>query len=122
MSDAVMPSQQRDKVGLFDRFADAVARVTAKAWFFAACVVLVLLWAPSILLIQTVDTWQLIINTATTIVTFLLVGLMQNTQERSNRALQQKLNALAAAVATLVGESVARELCVAVGLENEEGS
>lgn len=122
MSDAVMPSQQRDKVGLFDRLADAVARVTAKAWFFAACVALVLLWAPSILLIQTVDTWQLIINTATTIVTFLLVGLMQNTQERSNRALQQKLNALAAAMATLVDESIAHELCVAVGLENEEGS
>lgn len=117
-----MPSAENGKVGMFDRFADAVARVTAKAWFFAACVALVALWAPSIVFIGTVDTWQLIINTATTIVTFLLVGLMQNTQERANRALQQKLNALAAALSTLVGPLAEQELREAVGLENEEGS
>lgn len=119
---AVMPSAEDDTPGLFDRFADTVARLTAKAWFFAACVGLVVLWAPSIFVVGTVDTWQLIINTATTIVTFLLVGLMQNTQDRANRAVQQKLNAIAAALATRVEEHVAQELRDAVGLENREGS
>lgn len=118
----VMPSGEDDEVGVFDKFADAVARITAKAWFFAACVALVALWAPSIVFIGTVDTWQLIINTATTIVTFLLVGLMQNTQERANRALQQKLNALAQALATLTDDEAAHELRAAVGLERKESS
>lgn len=120
--EAVMPRDGSSHVGPFDRFADAVARLTAKAWFFAGCVALVVLWAPSIFIVGTVDTWQLIINTATTIVTFLLVGLMQNTQDRSNRAVQQKLNAIAAALATRVEDTVARELRAAVGLEHEEGS
>ena len=44
---------------------------------------LVVIWAPSILLIHSISTWQLIINTLTTIITFLLVALLQNTQERS---------------------------------------
>jgi len=118
-----MPSgEDSGHVGVFDRFADAVARVTAKAWFFAACVALVAVWAPSILFIGDIDTWQLIINTATTIVTFLLVGLMQNTQERANRAVQQKLNAMAAALVTLVDDEEAGELRKAVGLERQESS
>lgn len=122
MTDATMPSGENGKPGFFDRFADAVAHVTAKAWFFAGCVLLVVLWAPSILIVGTVDTWQLIINTATTIVTFLLVGLMQNTQDRANRALQQKLNAIAAALATIVDDGVRHELREAVGLEDREAS
>ena len=65
--------------------------------------VLVVVWLPSILVIKTVDTWQLIINTVTTIVTFLLVALLQNTQERSDQATQQKLNALAQGLASLDG-------------------
>lgn len=117
-----MPSGEDGEPGFFDRFADAVAHVTAKAWFFAGCVLLVALWAPSILIIGSLDTWQLIINTATTIVTFLLVGLMQNTQDRANRALQQKLNAIAAALATVTDDGVRHELLQAVGLEGREAS
>jgi low affinity Fe/Cu permease len=66
----------------FDRFADRVEAVVAHAAFFAFCVALVLVWAPSILVFRSVDTWQLVINTATTIITFLLVALLQNTQKR----------------------------------------
>jgi low affinity Fe/Cu permease len=123
-----MPSQADSGRNLFDRFADAVASVTAKAWFFAACVVLVVLWAPSILVIGTVDTWQLVINTATTIVTFLLVGLMQNTTARQDAAQQQKLNATAVAlleVMKALGLDDRRpgiELREAVGLEEEESA
>lgn len=129
MSDDVMPSDgDHNGRGVFDRFADQVAKVTARAWFFAACVALVLLWAPSILVIGTIDTWQLIINTATTIVTFLLVGLMQNTSARSDAATQKKLNAIAAALSRLLttaGQGDAHEtgeLRDAVGLEQEESA
>lgn len=61
-----------------------------------------LVWAPSYFLIGDVDTWQLIINTATTIVTFLMVALLQNSQTRSDHAIQHKLNAIADGLADLM--------------------
>ena len=79
----------------FDRFADLVSRFVSRAWFFVACVLLVLIWAPSLPLFSSVDTWQLIINTATTIITFLLVALLQNTQWRGDEATSRKLDATA---------------------------
>lgn len=124
-----MPSEGDDGGrNVFDRMADVVARLTAKAWFFTFCVALVVVWAPSILIIKTVDTWQLIINTITTIVTFLLVGLMQNTAARESAATQQKLNALAAGQLLLLrGRGLshteeAKELRAAIGLEEEESA
>lgn len=118
-----LPSEVDGGRNLFDRFADAVASVTAKAWFFAACVLLVVLWVPSIFIVGTVDTWQLIINTATTIVTFLLVGLMQNTAARENAATQQKLNAMALALAQIIPDGAAcDQLREAFGLENRESA
>lgn len=66
----------------FNRFASRVAHNVAQAWFFAACCMLILVWGPSYFAIRDTNTWQLIINTVTTIVTFLLVALLQNTQER----------------------------------------
>lgn len=122
-----MPSDVPGRRSVFDRFADVVARTTARAWFFVACVVLVAVWIPSIAWLQ-VDTWQLVINTLTTIITFLLVGLMQNTGDRANRASQQKLNALSAGVLKLLetlghGDAEeARELREAVGIERQESS
>lgn len=75
----------------FDRFADAVAEVVASPFWFIACVALVVVWAPSILVFGNVDTWQLIINTATTIVTFLMVALLQNDTHRFERAVNARL-------------------------------
>ena len=83
-------------------------------------------WVPSILAIQNVDTWQLLINTATTIVTFLLVALLQNSQRRSEVAMHQKLDALADGLADLMEgvepgnerlQNDMRELRQAVGVE-----
>jgi low affinity Fe/Cu permease len=111
--------------------ATAVSDVTARAWFFALCVAMVLIWAPSILLFRSVDTWQLVINTSTTIVTFLLVALLQNTQRRSDRAVHAKLDALAEGLADLMeaGEAAdpslvedVEELRLAVGIEHREGT
>ncbi|WP_232665203.1 low affinity iron permease family protein [Pseudonocardia sp. TRM90224] len=116
-----MPEEGEQRPNVFDRFADAVDRFTSKAWFFAACVLVVLLWAPSFVIFPTIDTWQLIINTTTTIVTFLLVALQQNAQKRSNDAVQEKLNALAAFLLNDT-KSTRGELRAAVGLEDRESS
>ena len=76
--------------GRFDRMADAVAEVAASAYFFAGCVLLVVVWAPTLWLMS-VDTSQLIINTATTIITFLMVALLQNDSHRFERAVNARL-------------------------------
>lgn len=78
----------------FDRFADIAERIVSSAGFFSACALLVVLWLPTILLVGSIDTWQLIINTITTIVTFLLVALLQNTQARSENATNARLRAI----------------------------
>jgi low affinity Fe/Cu permease len=128
-----MPSDVTPEVSVFDRFAGIASMLFSKPWFFAFCVVLVVVWAPSYFLIGSVDTWQLIINTVTTIITFLMVALLQNTQERANSAIQDKLNAIADGLADLMASaSEARndtklrqdliELRDAVGLEDRESA
>ena len=69
--------------GAFDRFAERASDLTSDAGFFLACVALVLIWVPSYFVFGSLDTWQLVINTATTIVTFLLVALLQDSQRRT---------------------------------------
>jgi low affinity Fe/Cu permease len=88
--------------GPFDRFASAIANFVARAPFFAFCVGMVVLWAPSYPLVRDLDTWQLLINTPTTILTFLLVAVLQNSQHRTEVALHQKLDALADGMADLM--------------------
>jgi low affinity Fe/Cu permease len=77
--------------GTFDRFADRAAAFVAHPVFFTFCVVLVVVWVPSIAVIRSIDTWQLIINTVTTIITFLMVAVLQNDQARFQRATNQRL-------------------------------
>lgn len=78
---------------LFDRLADRVEKVVSHAAFFVACVLLIVLWVPLILFVK-IDTWQLIINTATTIITFLLLALLTNTQRRFEERTDRKLHEL----------------------------
>ena len=87
---------------LFDCFADVATRIVSRGVFFSACVLLVVLWAPTYFLFGNSNTWQLVINTATTIVTFLLVALLQNAQRRSEQAVQRKLDAIADGLADLM--------------------
>ena len=82
----LMPSEVSSRLGFFDRFAGWSALIASRAYFFAFCVFLIVLWAPTFFIINSVDTWQLIINTATTIITFLMVALLQNSQTRSDQA------------------------------------
>jgi low affinity Fe/Cu permease len=88
--------------GMFDRFAQWASDFASHATFFAACLLLVVVWAPSYFVFGSLDTWQLVINTATTIVTFLLVALLQNTQRRSDDAMHRKLDAIADGLADLM--------------------
>jgi low affinity Fe/Cu permease len=138
----LMPSDVSSRVGFFDRFAGVTAQIASRAPFFAFCLLLVLVW-----LIQGAATivaqgsfkaflngqYQLEINTTTTIITFLMVALLQNSQTRSDQALQHKLNAIADGMADLMMHLSERhdndglrkdikELRLAVGLEQRESS
>jgi low affinity Fe/Cu permease len=78
----------------FRRFAQAAADVVGSPWAFIIGVLVILIWAITGPMFHYSDTWQLVINTGTTIVTFLMVFLIQNTQNRDARAMQLKLDEL----------------------------
>ncbi len=84
---------------LFRRFATHVADRAGSSGFFILAVVIVLVWAMTGPWFHYSDTWQLVINTGTTIVTFLMVFLIQNTQNRDAKAMHLKLDELIRAVA-----------------------
>ena len=79
---------------VFTGFANATSRLAGRALTFAVCIGLIVAWALTGPIFHYSDTWQLIINTSTTIITFLMVFLIQNTQNRDNAALQAKLDEL----------------------------
>jgi low affinity Fe/Cu permease len=79
---------------LFARFANATAKATGSPVAFLLCVVAVLIWAITGPIFKFSETWQLVINTGTTITTFLMVFLIQNTQNRDGAAVQAKLDEL----------------------------
>jgi low affinity Fe/Cu permease len=80
--------------GWFARAACAIAHAVGKPAAFIAACGLVILWAVTGPLFGYSDTWQLVINTSTTIITFLMVFLIQNTQNRDTAAIQIKLSEL----------------------------
>lgn len=115
--------------GRFDRFAAAIGDLVARGWFFAACAVSILVWAISYPLWGNGDTFQLVVNTGTTIITFLLLALLHNTSHRSEASIQRKLNAIAEALIDIMEASQnvdmpehVAELRAAVGLEHREGT
>ena len=83
-----------NKPGWFTRMAKAAARFTGRPLCFMLALGVVLVWAISGPIFGFSDTWQLVINTGTTIITFLMVFLIQNTQNRDTQALQIKLDEL----------------------------
>jgi low affinity Fe/Cu permease len=95
------PTRKEDERTLFCRIQDAfriVARKTSAvlgtAWAFMVAVAIIVVWGLTGHIFHYSDTWQLIINTGTTIVTFLMVFLIQNTQNRDSKATQLKLDEL----------------------------
>ena len=83
-----------NKSSWFNTFAKAAARFTGRPATFAIALAIIIAWAVSGPLFGFSDTWQLVINTSTTIVTFLMVFLIQNTQNRDSEAVQIKLDEL----------------------------
>jgi low affinity Fe/Cu permease len=78
----------------YSRFAKSTARLSGRPKVFTLAVLLILVWMATGPLFGFSDTWQLVINTSTTIVTFLMVFLIQNTQNRDTEAMQIKLDEL----------------------------
>jgi len=78
----------------FTRFAKAAAHFTGRPACFLLALIVIVVWAMTGPLFKFGDTWQLVINTGTTIVTFLMVFLIQNTQNRDTEAIQIKLDEL----------------------------
>lgn len=79
---------------LFTRFAKWTARATGRPAAFVSAVSVIVVWAATGPIFGFSDTWQLVVNTGTTIVTFLMVFLIQNTQNRDAEAVQVKLDEL----------------------------
>ena len=122
------PSQIQDEASRFDRLAESASRFVSEAAFFIICTVLVVVWVPTLALFHSVDTWQLVLNTATSVLAFLLIALLQNSERRYDRALHRKVDTIAEGVAVLIRreldgdrdtalERVLADLDAAVGLE-----
>jgi low affinity Fe/Cu permease len=79
---------------LFRKFAQKVSHMAGTAWAFILAVMLIVVWAVTGPLFNYSNTWQLVINTGTTIITFLMVFLIQNTQNRDAKAIHLKLDEL----------------------------
>jgi len=79
---------------LFRHFAYWTAEIAGSVWLFTSAVVLIVVWLATGPLFHFSDAWQLVINTGTTIITFLMVFLIQNTQNRDARAIHLKLDEL----------------------------
>jgi low affinity Fe/Cu permease len=93
-----MMSKPANQVSAFTRFAKWAARATGRPSTFIAAAAIIVLWALAGPIFDFSDTWQLVINTGTTIITFLMVFLIQNTQNRDTEAMQIKLDELIRAV------------------------
>ncbi len=81
----------------FDRFASVVTQFTGRTSVFIAALAIIVAWAALGPIFDYSDTWQLVINTSTTIITFLMVFVIQHAQNKESMAMQLKLNELLAA-------------------------
>jgi low affinity Fe/Cu permease len=88
----------KDKGGIFERFANWATAATGSSGAFILAAAVVIVWAVTGPVFHYSETWQLVINTGTTIVTFLMVFLIQKAQNKDSRAVHLKLNELIAAM------------------------
>ncbi|ANH82557.1 hypothetical protein A8C56_17650 [Niabella ginsenosidivorans] len=89
--------QKNASVPFFERFANKVTQATGSSLAFIIAALLIVIWAATGPLFHYSETWQLVVNTGTTIVTFLMVFLIQKSQNKDSKAIQLKLNELIAA-------------------------
>jgi low affinity Fe/Cu permease len=98
MANLPLEIQTRTTNDAFGKFAAAASGWLGSKWAFAGAGLIIVVWAAVGPIFHFSDTWQLVINTGTTIVTFLMVFLIQNTQNRDARAINLKLNELIRAI------------------------
>lgn len=136
MSNPKMPSEVTPDVGFFDTFAEKAAVLASRPPFFLFCLLLILAWVilGVVKIIVTGDpgyalssNFQLLVNSPTTIITFLLVALLQNSAARTNLAIHHKLNAIADGLADFMEQNEdltvdVKELRAAVGIEEKEST
>ncbi len=91
-----MKAKKKDN-SLFEKFANAATKFTGSSTAFIGAAAIVVIWAVTGPLFGYSETWQLVINTGTTIITFLMVFLIQKAQNKDGKAIQLKLNELIAA-------------------------
>jgi len=91
-------ADRRLNMGSLEKFARRATTWTGSSWAFALAVLTIVVWAATGPIFHYSDTWQLVINTGTTIVTFLMVFLIQRAQNKDSMAIQLKLNELVAAI------------------------
>jgi low affinity Fe/Cu permease len=121
------PTDVSEETSWFDRLADRMSRTVARAPFFLACVAVVAVWVAAGPLVHYSHGWVDALQVVATLVTFLIVALLENEGWRGNKATQRKLNAMAGALAELLEHSDVdpdhvRQLNAAVGLEKRESS
>lgn len=92
-----MPSQP-NAMGIIEKFARLATQWTGSSWAFGIAVLTILAWGLSGPVFNFSDTWQLVINTGTTIVTFMMVFLIQRSQNNDSHAVHLKLNEIVAAI------------------------
>lgn len=90
----------------FTAFASKTARAVGTHWAFLSAMLIVLIWGVTGPMFNYSDTWQLVINTGTTIITFLMVFLIQNTQNRDAKAMHLKLDELISSVKSAHNEMI----------------
>jgi low affinity Fe/Cu permease len=115
---AASPRPPQRPAGLFHRMAGWTTRATGGRWGFLTALCVVLVWAISGPFYHYSELWQMVINTATTIVTFLMVFLIQNAQNRESKAVHLKLDELIRAVKTANNEMINIETLTEEQLEH----
>jgi low affinity Fe/Cu permease len=130
MSDEHRPARQARRTGddrsSFDRFVEAVYLKVSRPSFFLVCAAIIIVWLISAPLWADLKAWQYVIHTVVSVITLLLLALLENAARRSEEAAQEKLNVIAEALAALMESraaedpklaDAARRLSESVGLE-----
>lgn len=89
--------KKKSLTSFFNHFSEIITKVTGGVYAFIIAIIVVIIWAATGPVFKFSDTWQLVINTGTTIVTFLMVFIIQHSQNKDTIALELKLNELIAA-------------------------
>lgn len=126
-NDAAQDRKQADGRGGFEKFVETVHGGVSRAPFFGVCLAIVLVWLVSVPFWSSLKDWQVAIHTVASVLSLLLLVLLENAGRRAEEASQEKLNVIAEALAALMEsrsrtdpelEEATRKLREAVGLED----